>query len=498
MRDRGVVQEVVVGRGGIESVGEGIPFAYPEDDLPALVAALASAIHQGRWRGRRVAVAIAAHWCDHWIATLPPVKERHLPLLVQREVVAHVGEGALPTWGYEVHPASAAGPSTVVVTSADGAVIAAAEAAIRTARCVPVCATTSQIAGLARLRHPDQLDGLGVVVQITIGRHETGFVVFEEGRLLFSRTLMRGLEPEGDPEGRSVATAGEQAQLEQLALEIQRSILYVKREIRRPLELAIMGGIPRSWEWVKEQMRLLVDLPLGWETLPLDQSVAGRCEESLRLIARGGALTTCLSPTLNLFPKRTVDERHPRAGMALAAAALLVWLAAAAGIPRIVELHHRLAADGEARARAATQRTAIAARVEPDYPRLVAARAEIERYLKTMVGRRQGPDPAEALARLGVVAAADTLLLAARLERSAHGWTGTLDGAVIAANGRDAAAAYERLLGRLEQMPGVTLNLSSRQRVPPEVGGQGSLRLAGESTTYPFELRLSFANGDGV
>jgi len=494
-----VVQEVVVGPGGIEAVGEGITFAYPEDDLSALSAGLTEAIRKGRWRRRRVGVAIAAHWCDHWICSLPPVKPHHLPLLVQREVAARVGDGPLPTWGYEVHAADAGGPSTVVVTTADAAVVAAAEAGIVAARCTPVCATTTQVAGLARLRNPDQLDGLGVVAQITIGRHETGFVVFDEGRLLFSRTLMRGVEPESDPDGRTDPTEVEQAQLERLAVEIQRTVLYVKREIRRPIELAIMGGIPRTWQWVKGRMCDFLDLPMGWETLPLDQAVAGRCEESLRLIARGAALTTCMTSTLDLFPRRTVDERHPRAGMAAAAAALLLWLGAGAlGVPRMVDVNHRLMVNEQARTAAAARRDAIDRRVEPDYQRLVAARGEIDRYLKTVVHRRRGPDPAALLALLGRVAARDALLLGCRLERGADGWGCTLDGAVVAVSQEAAAVAYERFLRRMEGLPGVDLRLSSRQRVPPDVGRRGRLSLAGASTTYPFEVRLSLGDGDGV
>jgi len=495
LRDRGVVQEVVVGQGGIETVGKGITFAYPEDDLPALSAALAGAIYNGGWRRRRVAVAIAAHWCDHWICTLPPVKPQHLPMLVQHEVVARVGEGEMPTWGYEVHAADVGGTCTVVVTTADAAVVGAAEAGIRTAQCTPVCATTTQVSGLARLRRPDQLEGLGVVAQITIGRHETGFVVFDEGRLVFSRTLMRGVEPDDEPDGRTAATEGEQAQLERLVVEVQRSVLYVKRETRRPIELAIMGGIPRTWEWVKRSLRELLDLPLGWETLPLDQSVAGRCEESLRLIARGAALTTCMAESLDLFPKRTVDERHPRAGTAAVAAGLLLWLAAGAvGGPRILAVNHRLAANTQAQAEAIARRDAIAQRVEPDYQRLVTARGEIDRYLKTVVHRRQGPDPAELLELLGRTVAHDALLLGCRLERGVDGWGCTLDGAVVAASPDEAAAAYERFLHRIEGLSGMALHLSSRQRVPPDVGRRGRLRTAGGSTTYPFEVRLSLGD----
>jgi len=494
-----VVQEVVVGPGGIETVREGVTFAYPEDDLPALSTALTEAIRKGRWRRQRVGVAVAAHWCDHWICTLPPVKAHHLPLLVQREVAARVGEGVFPTWGYEVHAAAEGTPSTVVVTTAEAAVVMAAEAGIRAAHCTPVCATTTQVAGLARLRRPDQLEGLGVVAQITIGRHETGFVVFDEGRLVFSRTLMRGIEPDDEPDGRTEPTEGEQVQLERLAVEVQRTVLYVKREIRRPIELAIMGGIPRSWEWVKVQLRELLDLPLGWETLPLNQAVAGRCEESLRLIARGAALTTCMAESLNLFPRRTVDERHPRAGTAAVAAGLLLWLGAGAvGVPRILAVNHRLTVNAQARAEATARREAIGQRVEPDYQRLVAARGEIDRYLKTVVHRRRGPDPAELLALLGGVVAHDALLLGCRLERGVDGWGCTLDGAVVAASPGEAAAAYERFLRRIEGLSGVDLHLSSRQRVPPDVGRRGRLSLAGGSTTYPFELRLSLADGDGV
>ncbi len=499
LRDRGVVQELVVGPGGIESVGEGITFAYPEDDLSALSTALAEAIRKGGWRRLRVGVAIAAHWCNHWICSLPPVKPQHLPLLVQREVAARVGEGVLPTWGYEVHATAEGGPSNVVVTTADAAVVAAAEAGILAARCTPVCATTTQVAGLARLRLPDQLEGLGGVAQITIGRHDTGFVVFDEGRLLFSRTLMRGIEPETDPDGRTVPTGGEQAQLERLAVEIQRSALYVKRESRRPIELAIMGGIPRTWEWVKQQMRELLDLPLGWETLPPDQAVEGRCEESLRLIARGAALATLLPSTLDLFPKRTVDERHPRAGLAAVAAAALLWVGAGVvGGPRIVDLNHRLAANQAAMAKAVARREAIERQVEPDYQRLVSARNEIDRYLKTVVHRRRGPDPAELLTLLGRVAADDALLLGCRLERGDHGWGCTVDGAVVAASQAEAAAVYERFLRRVEVLPGVDLHLSSRQRVPPDVGGSGHLTLTSASTTYPFEVKLSVGDGGGV
>lgn len=499
LRDRGVVQEVVVGRDGIESVGRGIVFAYPEDDLPALSTALAEAIREGGWRRLRVGVAVAAHWCDHWICTLPPVKKHHLPLLVQREVAARVGEGALPTWGYEVHATTAGKPADVVVTTADAAVIGAAEAAILAARCVPACATTTQVAGLARLRLPDQLDGLGVVAQITIGRHNTGFVVFDEGRLLFSRTLMRGIEPDDEPEGRTVPTDGERAQLERLAVEIKRSALYVKRESRRPIELAIMGGIPRTWEWVKQQMGDLFDLPLGWETLPLDQSVQGRCEESLRLIARGAALASLLPPTLDLFPKRTVDERHPRAGLAAVAAALLLWVGAGVvGVGQFVDLNHRLTADQAARTEAVARREQFDRQVEPDYQRLVGARGEIDRYLKTVVHRRQGPDPAELLALLGKAASSDALLLGCRLERGDNGWGCLLDGTVVAASQGEAAVAYERFLRRIEKLPGVALRLSSRQRVPPDVGGSGHLSLTGASTTYPFEVRLSLADGGGV
>ncbi len=496
LRDRGVVQELGVGEEGITWVGEGVTFAFPQDDLEGLSDALVAAIRRGGWRRRRVAVAIAAHWCDHWICELPPVKPRHLPLLVQREVVARIGDGPRVTWGYEAHPVATRGASTVVVTTAEAEVVAATEAGIRAARCIPACATTTQIAGLARLRQPDQLAGLGLVAQITIGRHETGFVVFEEGRLLFSRTLMRGIEPESDPEGRTTFSDGEGVQIERLAVEIQRSLLYVKREIRRPVELAIMGGIPRTWVWVKEQMGERLDLPLGWETLPPAQAVAGRCEESLRLIARGAALATCLAPSLDLFPRRTVDERHPYAGLAAVAAALALWVTAGGvGAAHITDLHQRLEANRRGRAQAVAQREEIARRVEPDYRRLLVARGEIDRYLKTVQGRRAGPDPATLLALLGRAVAEDTLLLGCRIERGHEGWNCTLDGAVVAGGRRAAVVEYERFLRRLERLPGVTLHLSSRQRVPPDLGRGGRLRLVNTSATYPFELRLTLSDG---
>jgi len=497
VRDRGVVQEVVVGSGGVESVGEAITFAYPEGDLPALSASLAGAIRKGRWRHRRVAVALGSLWCDHWICDLPPVKVRHLPLLVQREVVARIGEGALPTWGYEVCAADAGGPCTVVVTSADAAVVAAIEAGILAARCTPVCATTTQVAGLARLRQPDQLAGLGVVAQIILGPHETDFVVFDEGRLLFSRTLMRGIEPDDDPDGRSEPSEQERAQLERLAVEIQRSVLYVKREIRHPIELAIMGGVPRTWEWVKASMRELIELPMGWETLPLDQAVAGRCEESLRLLARGAALATLLPATLDLFPQRSVDERHPYAGVAVVASTLLLW--AAAGVTAGFHLHDlgtRLAEDGRARAAAVTRRQSFAARVEPDYGRLTAARGEIDRFLAVINRYGTGPRAAWLLTLLSHTVGPDTVLLNCHLERTADGWQCLVDGALTAPSREAAAAAYEALLKRIETMPGVGLQLSSRKRVPPDLGHRGPLEVTG--STYPFELHLRLGPGGTV
>jgi len=210
-------------------------------------------------------------------------------------------------------------------------------------------------------------------------------------------------------------------------------------------------------------------------------------------------LATGLAPTLDLFPKRTIDERYPRLGVAAVAAALLLWLVAGVvGAPRILDLHHRVVANTEARRAAVARREQIARRVEPDYQRLVAARGEIDRYLQTVVHRRLGPDPAELLTLLSRVAGHDALLLGCHLERGDGGWRGTVDGAVVAASQAAAAVAYERFLHRMEGLPGIDLHLSSRQRVPPDVGRQGHLRLTGSSTTYPFEVRLSFHDGGAV
>ncbi|RMF86920.1 MAG: hypothetical protein D6739_02465, partial [Nitrospirae bacterium] len=353
LRDRGLVQEVVAGPDGVRSEGRSAGFRLdPEAGPGAMGAALAACLSEGRWRSRRVAAAVASHHCDHWQCELPPLKGRALGRLVAREVAARAEAGPPPAWGYEACEASGDGRKPVVVTTVDPEVAAAVEAGIRGAGFRPEGLVTSQVAGLARLRVPDQLEGLGVVAQVTFGRHETAFVALEEGRLLFSRTLQRGIEPEAEPEGRQGPTPAEVEQIERLATEIRRTLLYVKRELRRPVEMAVLGGVPRSWEWFKEEMRRRLDLPLGWESLPPGSGAADRCEESLRLLARGAVLALFLPRTLDLLPERTFDERHPRAGLAAAAAGLLLWAGAGwLGYGHLSRIRAALGADGAARAR---------------------------------------------------------------------------------------------------------------------------------------------------
>jgi hypothetical protein len=306
---------------------------------------------------------------------------------------------------------------------------------------------------------------------------------------------MRGFHGGGEDGGRDA--------LERVATEIQRTSLYVKREMRRPIELMVIGGIPRGWPEARTLLADHLPIPLAWEGVPADALPVDEPHEYLYLSGEGLATAGSLPAEIDLFPRLSLEERHPRLGVVAMAAGVVLWLAAG-GFGLLHgggELAAPLSGAATRLAEARGTQARVAATVNSDFERLQGLRREIHRYVAGVGEGSAAPAPEEVLALLSRVIPADTVLLDCSLERQGIVWRCTLQGAVVAADRGGAARVYEALLRHLEAAPEVTLQVSGRQRVPPPTSGRGELKVVDSDAgpaAYPFELRcLLHGVGEG-
>lgn len=496
---RGIVVEVEHGDGGLR-LRRAAPFLFDEEDLTTLQTSLCQALTAGGWRGHQVAFGLGGDWVRQGVVELPSLPKAKLDPLLAHEAAALAGgtAEAAPitgyTWGSQRCP-SATGTHHVLLAVADRQLIGAVTSAAANAGFVPVWATTLEVAGLQRLMRDDAIVEAGMVAQITVDAEETSFFVFESERLVFNRTLLRGFQPDEDAQGD--LPPEDRVALERLAQELQRTTLYVKREMRQAIELLVIGGIPRAASAARQLLAEHLRLPIAWESLPPDGLQAEGTAEALYLAALGVALSDGYPEGLDLLPRRSFDERHPSVGWLAVAAGMLLWAGAAMwAAPRVAAVRDRMEAAGTDLAALAARSQVAAESIDARYQRLQSDREEITHYLQVLDRSRGGLTPTAAMAALGEGLPRDVVLLDCLLERDGNGWQCTLRGAVVAEDRVAAARVYEGLLRHLEDSPYVTAEVTGRDRVPPSSSRAGRVALIkdrGGGSVYPFELSCRLA-----
>ena len=498
-RGRGLIAELEIGARGPRPV-RAVPFLFAKDDWQSLRAALHDAVRGGGWRARQVSFALGGDGVRHGVVEVPLLPNSKLDRLLTHEAAALAGatEEAAPitgyTWGYHRYP-SAGGAQQVLLALADRQLVDAAVAAVVDAGLMPARATTIEIAGLQRLLRDDVFAESGLVAHVAVDDEETSFTVFDGERLVFNRALLRGFRPMGGASG----TVGpeERAALERLALELQRTTLYIKREMRRPVELMVIGGIPRAAQAAREVIAEHLRLPLAWESLPPEGMQAEAAAEVLYLAAVGAALSGRSIVTIDLLPHRSFDERHPWVGWEAVAAGVALWVGAGAWVGGELAALRGQTTVAAARLAGLQERYQPTSRViDGAYRELQDRRAEIDRYLRAAGPSHAPLTPTAAMAILGAGLPGDVVLLDCLLERVGQAWWCTLRGALVVASRAAAERSYQNLLTHLERSPYVTLEITGRERVPPTSGRAGKVNLARDvdgGSIYPFEITCHLA-----
>jgi hypothetical protein len=495
---RGLVVELTADASGPRPV-QAAPFLFDRGDWGSLGAALDDVVRDRGWRSRRVSLAIGGDVVRHKMVEMPWVPRRQMDRLLSHEAALLAGdtEDAAPitgyTWGRHCYPSSG-GAQHVLLALVERQLVDAVSTAVGDAGLVLERATTIEIAGLQRLLVHDALPD-GLVAHVAVDEEETSFTAFDNGRLVFNRVLLRGFRSMSLPSGE--VASPDRSTLERLAQELQRSALYVKRETRRPVELMIIGGIPRAGQAARETLAACLHIPIAWESLPPEGLQADGTAETLYLAAIGATVPRSFAVNVDLLPSHSFDERHPWVGWGAVAAGLVIWAAAGAwGGVEIAALRSEIAARATQVDHLEESCRPTSQSIDTAYRDLCDRRAEIERYLQAAARCHDSLSPGAVMAIVSDGLPADAVFLDCLLERVGRAWRCALSGAVIADSRTAADATYRRLLAHLVDSPYVTVGVKGWERVPPSTGRTGRLELVRDGnnrSVYPFELTCRLA-----